>query len=65
MAFRDLPDTNIQNSTPGNIGSEVENMLKMRNIGFEVLTRVVMESTIFWDTKLCSPLKVNLLFGGK
>jgi hypothetical protein len=28
-------------------------------VGFEVLTAVVMKSTIFWDITLCSPLKVN------
>jgi hypothetical protein len=27
--------------------------------GVEVLTAVVMKSSIFWDTKPCSPLKVN------
>jgi hypothetical protein len=34
------------------------------NIGFEVLTTVVMKSAIFWDMS-CSPLKVNRRFGGK
>jgi hypothetical protein len=28
-------------------------------VGFEVLTAVVMKSTIFWDITQCSPLKVN------
>jgi hypothetical protein len=28
-------------------------------VRFEVLTAVVMKTTIFWDVKLCSPLKVN------
>jgi hypothetical protein len=28
-------------------------------IGFEVLTAVVMKSTIFWDITPCSPLSVN------
>jgi hypothetical protein len=32
--------------------------------GFEVLTAVVMKSTIFWDITPCSPLKVNQRFGG-
>jgi hypothetical protein len=27
--------------------------------GFEVLTAVIMKSTIFWNVTLCSPLKVN------
>jgi uncharacterized protein YjiK len=35
------------------------------HVGFEVLTAVVMKSTIFWDIKPCSPLKVNRFFGGK
>jgi hypothetical protein len=32
-------------------------------VGFEVLTAVVMKSTIFWDIMPCSPLKVNRHFG--
>jgi hypothetical protein len=32
--------------------------------GLEVLTEVVMKSTIFWDITPCSPLKVNQRFGG-
>jgi hypothetical protein len=32
--------------------------------GFEVLTAVVMNSTIFWDITPCSPLSVNPRFGG-
>jgi hypothetical protein len=31
--------------------------------GFEVLTAVVMKSTIFWDITPCSPVKVNRRFG--
>jgi hypothetical protein len=30
----------------------------------EVLTAVVMKSSIFWDITLCSPLKVNQRLGG-
>jgi hypothetical protein len=37
---------------------------KQTFIGFEVLTPVVMKSSIFWDTTPHSPLKVNRLFGG-
>jgi hypothetical protein len=33
-------------------------------VGFEVLTAVVMKSSIFWDITPCSPLKVNQRFGG-
>jgi hypothetical protein len=35
-----------------------------RIIGFEVLTAVVMKSSIFCDITPCSPLKVNLRFWG-
>jgi hypothetical protein len=35
------------------------------NVGFGVLTTMVMKSTIFWDITPCSPLKVNRRFGGK
>jgi hypothetical protein len=33
-------------------------------VGFEVLTAVIMKSSIFWDITLCSPLKDNRCFGG-
>jgi hypothetical protein len=33
-------------------------------VGFEVLTAVVMRSSIFWNITPCSPLKVNRRFGG-
>jgi hypothetical protein len=33
-------------------------------VGFEVLTAVVMKSTIFWDISPCGPLSVNRRFGG-
>jgi hypothetical protein len=33
-------------------------------VGFEILTAVVMKSTIFWDITPCSPLSVNRRFGG-
>jgi hypothetical protein len=32
--------------------------------GFEVLTAVVMNTSIFWDITLYSSIKVNLRFGG-
>jgi hypothetical protein len=32
---------------------------KWEYVGFEVLTAVVMKSTIFWDITPCSPLSVN------
>jgi hypothetical protein len=34
-------------------------------VGSEVLTTVVMKSTIFWDITPSSPLKVKRRFGGK
>jgi hypothetical protein len=33
-------------------------------VGFEVLTAVVMKSSVFWDITSCSQLKGNRLFGG-
>jgi hypothetical protein len=33
-------------------------------VGLEVLTAVVLKSTIFWDVMSCSPLRVNWRFGG-
>jgi hypothetical protein len=33
-------------------------------LGFEVLTAVVMKSSVFWDITPCSPLKVNQRFRG-
>jgi hypothetical protein len=33
-------------------------------LGFEILTAVVMKSTLLWDTTPCSPMKVNRRFGG-
>jgi hypothetical protein len=33
------------------------------HVGFEVLTAVVMKSSVFWDITPCSPLKVSRRFG--
>jgi hypothetical protein len=33
-------------------------------VGFKVLTAVVMKSSVLWDIKLCSPLKVYQRFKG-
>jgi hypothetical protein len=33
-------------------------------VGFEVLTAMVVKSTMFWDIAPCSPLSVNRRFGG-
>jgi hypothetical protein len=35
-----------------------------KNVGFEVLTAVVMKSSMFWDKTPCSALKVKRRFGG-
>jgi hypothetical protein len=37
---------------------------QMLYVGFEVLTAVVMKSTIFWDITSCSPLYFKRCFGG-
>jgi hypothetical protein len=34
-------------------------------VTFEVLTAVVMKSSIFWDITPCSLLEINRGFGGK
>jgi hypothetical protein len=33
-------------------------------VAYEVITAVLMKRSIFWDTTLCSPLKVNRRFRG-
>jgi hypothetical protein len=33
-------------------------------VGCEVLTALIMKSSVFWDIMPCTPLKVNWLFGG-
>jgi hypothetical protein len=38
--------------------------IKTEAIWFEVLTMVVMKSSVFWDTTSCRPLKVSRNFGG-
>jgi hypothetical protein len=35
-----------------------------RHVGFEVLNAVVMNNSVFPDITPCSPLKVDLRFGG-
>jgi hypothetical protein len=44
--------------------SHTSNLETVRLVGIEVLTAVVMKSTIFWDITPCSLLKVNRRFGG-
>jgi hypothetical protein len=33
-------------------------------VGFEVLTAVAMESSVFWNIRPCTPLKIDRHFGG-
>jgi hypothetical protein len=37
---------------------------KITSAGFEVLTVVIMKSSIFWDITPYSPLKIDQRFGG-
>jgi hypothetical protein len=42
-------------------------MISAENIhdaGFEVLTAVVMNSSVYWDKTPCNSVKVNKYFGG-
>jgi hypothetical protein len=39
-------------------------LIYMYSVRYEVLTAVVMKSSVFWDITRCSPLKVNVRFGG-
>jgi hypothetical protein len=39
-------------------------MKLIKYVGFDILTSVVVKSSIFWDITPCSPLKVNRRFGG-
>jgi hypothetical protein len=43
--------------------TDFSNLLLRVLVGFEVLTAVVIKSTVFWDITPCSPLKVNQCFG--
>jgi hypothetical protein len=36
---------------------------QIKDVGFEVLTAVVMKSSIFWDITPCSPLNVKDVSG--
>jgi hypothetical protein len=33
---------------------------EIKDVEFEVLTAAVIKYSIFWDIRLCSPMKVNL-----
>jgi hypothetical protein len=53
--------------TPESVSRSVSQSLRWssnKDVGFEVLTAVVLKSTIFWDITPCRPLKVNRCFGG-
>jgi hypothetical protein len=47
-----------------NIYKILENKMLINIAGFEVLTAVIIKSSIFWDITPYSPLKVNRCFGG-
>jgi hypothetical protein len=52
----------VLNGVPGQ-GDDVRKMAhKFYDVGFEVLTAVVMKSSIFWNIMSYSPLKVNRRF---
>jgi hypothetical protein len=55
-----LPKYNITNSVK--LAKDITN-LKIY-VGFEVLSAVSMRNSVFWDTTLCSSLKVDRHFGG-
>jgi hypothetical protein len=40
-----------------------ETVIRVRTVRFEVLTAVVMNSTIVWDVTPCSPMNVNRGYG--
>jgi hypothetical protein len=44
--------------------STVLHVKKLGCVGFEALTAVVRNSSVFWDITACDPLKVNRHFGG-
>jgi hypothetical protein len=45
-------------------GMKIDHEQHAHSVGFEVLTAVVMKSSIFWDKTPCSPLKPIRCFGG-
>jgi hypothetical protein len=49
---------------PCDIKIMLYNTRNLSLVRFEVLTVVVIKSTIFWDITPCSPLRVNRRFGG-
>jgi hypothetical protein len=44
-------------------GKEYLSKKTILNVGFEILTAVIMTSSVFWDIMPRSALKVNLRFG--
>jgi hypothetical protein len=45
-------------------GSEYGPVKMVMNVRLEVLTAVVMKSSVFWDITQCSPLEVSRRLGG-
>jgi hypothetical protein len=52
------------NNNPGISLGNWGKLYSMWDVGFEVLTAMVMKSNIVWDITSCSPLKFNRSFGG-
>jgi hypothetical protein len=50
----------IWTSGKSQVGPYLTMETSQHNIGFEVLTTIVTNNSIFWDITLCSPLKINL-----
>jgi hypothetical protein len=44
--------------------TQQKTLIQYSFVGFEVLTEVVVKSTVFWDRTPCSPMKVSQYFGG-
>jgi hypothetical protein len=47
-----------------NDNNNVHSIKKVKPVGFEVFTAVIMKSIIFWDMPPCSPLSFIRRFGG-
>jgi hypothetical protein len=51
------------NEIASSFGCDVIYIFKENDVGFEILAAVVMKNSVFWDTTLCNPSKVNRRFG--
>jgi hypothetical protein len=55
----DLRAPKRQVISESDLGIMQRSRLKKGYVGFEVLTAVIVKSTIFWDITPCTPLKIN------